>query len=50
VRKRIWDQGTYEAEAFSEREIVFVLKGERLNGRYAIFRTRDKNWLVHRMA
>ena len=50
VRKRIWDQGTYEAKTFSEREIVFVLRGERLNGRYAIFQTRDRNWLVHRMA
>ena len=50
VRVRIWDRGTYEAETFSEREIVVLLRGERLDGRYAIFRTRDGNWLVHRMA
>jgi hypothetical protein len=25
------------------------LHGERLDGSYAIFRTRDGNWLVHRM-
>ncbi len=49
VKKRIWDQGTYEAETFSESEIVFVLRGKRLRGRYAIFRTRDNNWLVHLM-
>ena len=49
VRVRIWDHGTYEAEAFSEGEIVVLLRGERLQGKYAIFQTRDGNWLVHRM-
>jgi bifunctional non-homologous end joining protein LigD len=49
VRVRIWDRGTYEAEKFSEDEIVVVLRGKRLDGRYAIFRTRDGDWLVHRM-
>jgi bifunctional non-homologous end joining protein LigD len=49
VRVRIWDRGTYEAKTFSEDEIVIVLHGERLDGSYAIFRTRDGNWLVHRM-
>jgi bifunctional non-homologous end joining protein LigD len=49
VKVRIWDRGTYEAEKFSEDEIVVVLRGVRLDGRYAIFQTRDGNWLVHRM-
>ena len=49
VKVRIWDRGTYEAEAFSEEEIIVMLRGNRLNGRYAIFRTHDDNWLVHRM-
>ena len=50
VKVRIWDRGTYEAETFSEGEILVFLRGERLNGRYAIFRTKDRSWLVHRMA
>lgn len=49
VRKSIWDAGPYEAEKFGEGEVIFTLPGERLAGRYAIFRTADKNWLVHRM-
>jgi bifunctional non-homologous end joining protein LigD len=49
VRVRIWDRGTYEAKTFSEDEIVVVLHGERLDSSYAIFRTRDGNWLIHRM-
>jgi bifunctional non-homologous end joining protein LigD len=49
VKVSIWDRGTYEAKTFSEDEIVVVLRGERLEGSYAIFRTRDGNWLIHRM-
>jgi len=29
--------------------VIVVLRGERLEGRYAIFRTGGKNWLVHLM-
>ncbi|MFL6058967.1 MAG: DNA polymerase ligase N-terminal domain-containing protein [Rubrobacteraceae bacterium] len=47
VKVSIWDRGTYEAKSFSE--IVVVLRGERLEGSYAIFRTRDGDWLIHRM-
>jgi bifunctional non-homologous end joining protein LigD len=50
VKVRIWDRGTYEAKSFSEVEIIVVLRGGRLEGSYAIFRTRDGNWLIHRMA
>jgi bifunctional non-homologous end joining protein LigD len=49
VAKRIWDRGTYEAEQFDDEMVIVVLHGERLSGRYAIFRTGDKNWLVHLM-
>jgi bifunctional non-homologous end joining protein LigD len=47
VAKSIWDQGTYEAEQFDDEMVIVVLQGERLEGRYAIFRTGGKNWLVH---
>jgi bifunctional non-homologous end joining protein LigD len=35
---RIWDRGTYEAEKWEKEKIVFSFSGERLSGRYALFR------------
>ena len=49
VTKSIWDSGTYEAEQFDGEMVIVALHGERLDGRYAIFRTGGKNWLVHLM-
>ncbi len=48
VRVRVWDTGTYEAEEFGEEMVIVTLQGERLHGRYAIFRA-GKSWLVHLM-
>ncbi len=45
----VWDRGTYEAEKFREGEVIATFNGERLNGRYALFATRGKDWLLHRM-
>ncbi|SEG94444.1 bifunctional non-homologous end joining protein LigD [Nonomuraea solani] len=45
----IWDTGTYETEKWSDREVKFVLRGDRSAGRFVLFRTRDKNWMIHRM-
>ena len=45
----IWDSGTYEAEKFRDDEVIAVLRGERVQGRYALFRTRGKDWMIHRM-
>ena len=45
----VWDRGTYEAEKFREDEVIATFHGERLAGRYALFRTREKNWMIHRM-
>jgi bifunctional non-homologous end joining protein LigD len=45
----IWDRGTYEAEKFREDEVIAVFHGERLRGRYALFRTRGDDWMIHRM-
>ncbi len=45
----IWDSGTYEAEKFREDEVIATFHGERLHGRYALFRTRDTDWMIHRM-
>jgi bifunctional non-homologous end joining protein LigD len=47
---RIWDRGTYECHKWEEGKIVFSLSGERLDGRYALFRTGGgKDWMIHRM-
>src|SRR4051794_15636261 len=47
---RIWDRGTYELHKFREDEVMVTFHGERLHGRYVLFRTDGKNWMMHRMA
>jgi bifunctional non-homologous end joining protein LigD len=48
VKKSIWDGGTYEAEEFGDDMVIATFKGNRLDGKYSIFRA-GKNWLVHKM-
>jgi bifunctional non-homologous end joining protein LigD len=45
----VWDSGTYEAEKFRDNEVIATFHGERFKGRYALFSTRGKDWLLHRM-
>jgi bifunctional non-homologous end joining protein LigD len=45
----LWDQGTYEEEKFSDREVMIVLHGERAKGKHVLFKTDGKNWMMHRM-
>ena len=45
----IWDTGTYDLEKWSDREVMVVLHGNRANGRYVLFPTGGKNWMIHRM-
>ena len=49
----IWDQGTYDCEKWSEREVMVLLHGGRANGRYVLFKTAGRggkdNWMIHRM-
>jgi DNA ligase D-like protein (predicted 3'-phosphoesterase) len=45
----IWDRGTYETEKWAEREVKIVLHGARVSGRYVLFPTKGKNWIIHRM-
>jgi bifunctional non-homologous end joining protein LigD len=45
----IWDSGTYEAEKFRDGEVIATFLGERIHGRYALFRTRENDWMIHRM-
>ncbi|HEY7453381.1 MAG TPA: non-homologous end-joining DNA ligase [Thermoleophilaceae bacterium] len=46
---KIWDSGTYEAEKFRKDEVIATFRGERVRGRYALFQTGGKNWMIHRM-
>lgn len=46
---KIWDSGTYEAEKWREDEVIVVFHGERVQGKYALFQTKGKNWMIHRM-
>jgi bifunctional non-homologous end joining protein LigD len=45
----IWDRGTYETHKFREDEVMVTFHGERLKGKYVLFQTRGKNWMIHRM-
>jgi len=45
----IWDHGTYDTEKWTEREVIVELHGERASGRYVLFATGGKNWMIHRM-
>ncbi|MGH2938227.1 MAG: non-homologous end-joining DNA ligase [Solirubrobacterales bacterium] len=48
---QIWDSGTYELEKWRDDEIIFSFEGERLHGRYVLFRARSaKDWMIHRMS
>jgi bifunctional non-homologous end joining protein LigD len=45
----VWDSGTYELEKWRDDEVIATFHGERLTGRYVLFRTRGKDWMIHRM-
>jgi bifunctional non-homologous end joining protein LigD len=46
---KIWDRGTYETHKWREDEVMITFHGERLRGRYVLFRTDGSNWMIHRM-
>jgi bifunctional non-homologous end joining protein LigD len=46
---RIFDQGTYHAEKWRDDEVILTFNGEKVKGRYALFHTRGKDWMIHRM-
>lgn len=60
----IYDRGSYQTEKWRDREVIVVLHGSRVSGRYALFQTSGKggkggggreervdgkDWLIHRM-
>jgi bifunctional non-homologous end joining protein LigD len=48
---RIWDFGTYELEKWEAGKVMVDFDGERLKGRYALFRAgeAEKDWMIHRI-
>jgi bifunctional non-homologous end joining protein LigD len=46
---RIFDSGTYEAEKWRDDEVILTFHGKNVQGRYALFQTRGKDWMIHRM-
>jgi bifunctional non-homologous end joining protein LigD len=45
----VWDHGTYEPVKVTDTKLTVVLHGERAEGRYALFQTRGRDWMIHRM-
>ncbi len=45
----LWDRGTYECHKWRDDEVMVTLRGQRVRGRYVLFRTREKDWMIHRM-
>jgi bifunctional non-homologous end joining protein LigD len=45
----IWDHGYFELEKWRPDEVMVVLHGGRVSGRYVLFPTGGKNWMIHRM-
>lgn len=43
----LWDEGSYELEKWEEEEIVILIDGKKLQGRYCLikFSDEEKNWL-----
>src|SRR6476646_6225049 len=48
---KIWDRGTYELEKWEPGKVMVEFHGERLQGRYALFRAGEdaKDWMIHRI-
>ena len=45
----IWDRGRYERLKWSDDEVMIVLHGSRVDGRYVLVRTRGTQWILQRM-
>jgi bifunctional non-homologous end joining protein LigD len=47
----IWDSGTYACEKWLPHRVIVTFDGERLHGRYALFKAgrSEKDWMIHRM-
>src|SRR5690349_14955023 len=48
---KVWDRGTYELEKWEPEKVMVRFEGERVRGRYALFRAGkdEKDWMIHRI-
>jgi bifunctional non-homologous end joining protein LigD len=46
----IWDAGMYVPEKLRDDEVIVTFHGDRVRGKYALFRTHDTQWMIHRMS
>ena len=46
---RIWDEGTYDCHKFRDDEVIVTFHGARVQGKYVLFQTKGKDWMIHRM-
>jgi bifunctional non-homologous end joining protein LigD len=46
----IWDEGTYDPEKLLDDEVIVTFDGERVRGKYVLFRTKGDQWMIHRMS
>ncbi|MBU2497090.1 MAG: 3'-phosphoesterase [Nanoarchaeota archaeon] len=42
---KIWDKGTYILLEKTPKKILIEIKGNKLKGKYALIKFREKNWL-----
>jgi bifunctional non-homologous end joining protein LigD len=45
----LFDTGTFETHKWSEKEVMVTFHGSRVRGKYVLFRTSGKQWMIHRM-
>ena len=46
---KLWDKGLYESIAWEENKIEFIIKGEKMTGRYVLVKFKkagENNWLL----
>jgi bifunctional non-homologous end joining protein LigD len=46
----VWDSGTFDAEKMLDDEVIVTFAGDRVRGKYVLFRTRGDQWMIHRMS
>jgi bifunctional non-homologous end joining protein LigD len=44
----IYDRGTYRCEKWRDDEVIVVLDGARTSGRYVLFATGGRDWMIRR--
>ncbi|MDQ1724343.1 MAG: bifunctional non-ous end joining protein LigD, partial [Frankiaceae bacterium] len=42
----VWDAGTYELHEWTDDKVSFTVHGRRVDGRYTLFRTKGKQWMI----